>query len=575
MRGAVKKRRRAGERQRASMFSQRGASTILQQKNFDDKGILGVARDYVAAGISILPIRADGSKHAGLDIWKPLQSRLPTDSELQEWFDSGEILGIGTIGGSVSGGLEQLDFDHDADSVYAQWAELVEAEHPGLVASLTTIRTPKNGYHIKYRVNDFTVPGSAKLATSSDRKTIIETRGEGGYCIAPGSPAECHKSGKTYEHIGGPFIPPTITKADRDCLVRCCLAFDEMVETAEMASSASPSSSGLRPGDDFDLRGPDWSEILEMHGWRCAGRSGNDGVRYWRRPGKIGPGWSATTGRCKGSKGEELFRVFSTNAHPFIGGRAYGKFRTFALLNHDGNLSAAAAELSRQNYGSNNSGPKIKIGGSVDGEIPRTPKNSRPLLPYTPFPTDALPALIREYVCASAAAIGCDESLVALPVLAAVAGCIGATRAVRLRKGWAEPAIVWSLTIAESGALKSPAFAAALDPLMAIQMERVSDADRAREAYEAELRRARKEKADEPKPPPPEQCLVTSETTIEALGLLLKTNPRGILLARDELDGWFSGMTKYKSGSGATDRPHWLEMHRGGALRVHRVSRPR
>ena len=141
---------------------------------------------------------ADGSKTPALDTWKELQERLPTDSELRKWFGGGEILGIATIGGSVSGNLEQLDFDHDAVYTYPRWCELVEAEFPGLAAKFGTIQTPKVGNHVKYRVADFAVPGNGKLATSADKRTIIETRGEGGYCIAPGSPAECHETGNLY-----------------------------------------------------------------------------------------------------------------------------------------------------------------------------------------------------------------------------------------------------------------------------------------------------------------------------------------------------------------------------------------
>ena len=44
-------------------------------------------------------------------------------------------------------------------------------------------------------------------------KTIIETRGEGGYFLAPGCPAACHETGRLYEHLAGPPLTevPTIT----------------------------------------------------------------------------------------------------------------------------------------------------------------------------------------------------------------------------------------------------------------------------------------------------------------------------------------------------------------------------
>jgi hypothetical protein len=66
---------------------------------------------------------------------------------------------------------------------------------------------------------------------------------------------------------------------------------------------------------------------------------------------------------------------------------------------------------------------------------------------------------------------------------------------------------------------------------------------------------------------------VTSDATIEAVGQILADNLRGLLLARDELDGWFQSFVRY--GRGSTDRPHWLELHRAGTLRLHRLTRER
>src|SRR6516162_9864880 len=109
--------------------------------------------------------------------------------------------------------------------------------------------------------------------------------------------------------------------------------------------------------------------------------------------------------------------------------------------------------------------------GRADLSIPV--KALRCVPPYTPFPLAALPPIMRDYVDASAAAIGCDPALVALPALAVAAGCIGNSRAIRLKPGWTEPAVVWAATVAPSGSQKSPAWAAAVDPLMAVQMELV------------------------------------------------------------------------------------------------------
>jgi hypothetical protein len=229
-------------------------------------------------------------------------------------------------------------------------------------------------------------------------------------------------------------------------------------------------------------------------------------------------------------------------------------------------------------------GQQSERNGQATDETPKKRGNSRvssapkPIPAYQPFPLPALPPTLREYVDASAAAIGCDPALVGLPALAVVAGCIGNSRALRLKKGWTETAIVWTVSVAPSGALKSPAFGAAVDPLLEIQMEQTDAHQQEQDDYQQALKEWREKKRDErgaePNKPPSTPCYITSDATIEAVGELLRDNPRGLLLARDELDGWFQGFTRNKK-SGATDRPHWLELSRAGTLRLHRVTRER
>ncbi len=84
---------------------------------------------------------------------------------------------------------------------------------------------------------------------------------------------------------------------------------------------------------------------------------------------------------------------------------------------------------------------------------------------WFPFLTDSLPEKLRNFVEMQAEAIGCDPALVAMPALVACAGAIGMTRTIRLKHSWSEPAILWGITIARSGSMKSPAFDAAVRPL--------------------------------------------------------------------------------------------------------------
>jgi hypothetical protein len=114
---------------------------------------------------------------------------------------------------------------------------------------------------------------------------------------------------------------------------------------------------------------------------------------------------------------------------------------------------------------------------------------------------------------------------------------------------------------------------------MAHQCDLAEAHEAERAAHEEELTAWKDLPKDErgPRPDCPEQppCYVTSDATIEAVGELLADNPHGLLFTRDELDAWFHSFTRYKGRGGNTDRPHWLELHRAGTLRIDRLTRER
>lgn len=174
--------------------------------------LLDVAGGYVAAGLSVIPVRPDGTKSPAVAAWKQYMRRTPTEEELREWFaEPGS--GIAIVCGAVSGNLEVLDFE--AVELFDAWEADLLARRSPLLGKLPIVATPKPGRHVYYRL-PFPPEGSRKLArrppTPEERAanpkcravTLVETKGEGGYVLAPGCPAACHPSGKLYRHIGGP-----------------------------------------------------------------------------------------------------------------------------------------------------------------------------------------------------------------------------------------------------------------------------------------------------------------------------------------------------------------------------------
>ena len=172
-------------------------------------------------------------------------------------------------------------------------------------------------------------------------------------------------------------------------------------------------------------------------------------------------------------------------------------------------------------------------------------------------------------------------------MLAGLASAIGATRRIELqagRAGWHEPSVVWSVIVADSGTMKSPAQSLALRPLQRAQEwqleeypELIKQYERDKALYEADYQEWKRKGRSKGEPPPekPEEPQVSryvvNDITIEALAEILSCNPRGVLSACDELNAWLGSFDQYRSGRGA-DVAKWLSVHRGEGLIVDRKS---
>lgn len=190
------------------------------------------------------------------------------------------------------------------------------------------------------------------------------------------------------------------------------------------------------------------------------------------------------------------------------------------------------------------------------------------ILEYREPPIDHLPPPLSEYVAKSAEAIGCDPSLIAMPALAACAAAIGDARAVEVKAGWIEFPVLWTLAVAPSGALKTPAMKAAMEGLETAQRKAFENFRLAEARHKDGLASWHKSDRQGQEPPAPQlTSYYVGDATLEAVGALLDVNPRGLLQKRDELSGWLGGFDKYSEGNEAAQ---WLEFHSGNAVRIDR-----
>ena len=339
------------------------------------------ARSYLQAGLCVLPAILS-QKRPALAAWRQYQDRLPTELEIDHWFQRADALCLVT--GKVSGNLEMLDFDLGGEAFEAWYAKVASVDRE-LLNRLVIEQSPSGGWHVVYR-SEVPVCGNLKLAqrrqlvdgpdevTIASKRfkprqdvdgqwyiilTLIETRGEGGIFLCAPSPS--------YELLQGDFATlPVLSETERDLLLEAAWSLNQSVpglskntavvappkeegldqltlkilKSTSLSSDSAPSdSSDGRPGDDYNKRG-DVRALLKKHGWTLVKGGDNE---YWRRPGKSS-GSSATLK-------DSVFFVFSSSAAPFEPETAYAPFSVYAHLEHHGDFAVAASVLSKEGFG--------------------------------------------------------------------------------------------------------------------------------------------------------------------------------------------------------------------------------
>ena len=304
--------------------------------------------------------------------WKGDQSNLPDDERLIAGFTMPDTEGIAIVCGCVSMNLEVIDVDkkNDTKGKLVQRVKLaITTEMPGLFERLHIVKTPTGGAHFYYRCPK--IESNQKLAQVyvaeegvQKKKVIIETRGEGGYVVAPPS----------IDYIIAVYNDiPIITPEERDVLHSVCRSFDETYDDLYSDEREAVKETLLgTPYQDYNCRG-DIVELLQRHGWEMVRE---DETRiHFRRPGKT----MGTSGDYH--KEIKLFKVF-TNSVPLLKeGKAYKPGQLYGLLECNGDFGAVNIKLRAEGYGSETYSPNREIltfwtveRGSVKPNRPRLMK---------------------------------------------------------------------------------------------------------------------------------------------------------------------------------------------------------
>lgn len=186
---------------------------------------------------------------------------------------------------------------------------------------------------------------------------------------------------------------------------------------------------------------------------------------------------------------------------------------------------------------------------------------------FEPFPVHLLPAVARELVQHTAQSKCVDPAMAALPALVQMGSAVGLSRRVAVKSDWWEYPIVWGGIIADSGQLKTPTLTAVVAPMMEHQLQLKAMFDVHRENEHNERSEAQHESRCYVAPTL--EHVFTTDATMEAVANMLRTSPRGICVASDELAKWL-GVGEYKKNGAMNDQARSLELFSGGVWKVDR-----
>jgi len=195
------------------------------------------------------------------------------------------------------------------------------------------------------------------------------------------------------------------------------------------------------------------------------------------------------------------------------------------------------------------------------------------LPPVQPFTIGLLPEVFRPWIEDAADRMQYPLDFSAAGAMVSEAAVVGRQIGIRPKRhdDWLVVPNLWGAAVGRPSVLKSPALKVPMDMLLRLEMAEKKDhrqetceyeiraliAKEAAKQGEADLKQALKRKSKdeateiaerivnaESEDPPARRRYVTNDSTVEKLGELLATNPRGILVFRDELLGFLKNLDK-------------------------------
>ena len=235
-----------------------------------------------------------------------------------------------------------------------------------------------------------------------------------------------------------------------------------------------------------------------------------------------------------------------------------------------GSDGAAGSGESTADDSSENTGggdDEHRAGAKVEDDWPDPEPPEIELPPVLPITDDLFPQAMRRWATSIAERMSVPLDYIYPALMTTLGAVIGRRIALRPKRNdtsWLVPCNLWGMVVGPAGELKTPTSDHVREPFNRLISDAITAQARAQEQWKEKVQLWEKEKGDKgPKPEePPLRRYQVTQFTIESLAVIMKKNPNGVLVYRDELVGLLRNMEREGHQS---DRAFLMEGWNGNA----------
>lgn len=180
------------------------------------------------------------------------------------------------------------------------------------------------------------------------------------------------------------------------------------------------------------------------------------------------------------------------------------------------------------------------------------------------FPIEIFPTNIQTLINELDAKSGFEPQIISAAILFVISTIVGNSKRIKVKTTWIDTPNLWLAIVGRRGTMKTPAVNYILKPL--VRDEKRYDEDFLN-AMRVHLAVPKKERDENNKPK--RQQRYSNDPTVEGLIKAMADNPNGMGIYKDELNGFFEEMNRYKSGG---NLEFYLSAYNGGQYIKNRMS---